>query len=70
MIAAYNRIKFMEENFSPSFSSVINRVIPEVGSLGAFLSFVECRRTDRLPWNDRMEEAIEARSLNKNDPWL
>ncbi len=68
--AAYNRLKCWKKNSSESFSSVVKRVIPEAGSLGAFLAFVQRRRTDTFAGNDRMEEVIENRSANKSDPWI
>jgi predicted CopG family antitoxin len=68
--AAYNRLKLWKKNSSESFSTVVKRLVPEAGSLGAFLAFVERRGTDRLAGNEIMQQAIENRSSNKNDPWI
>ena len=68
--AAYNRLKAWKKNSSESFSTVVKRLVPEAGSLGAFLAFVERRGTDRMPGNDTMQQVIENRLVNKNDPWI
>ena len=68
--AAYNRLKAWKKNSSESFSTVVKRLVPEAGSLGAFLAFVERRGTDRMPGNDAMQQAVEDRLVNKNDPWI
>ena len=68
--AAYNRLKAWKKNSSESFSTVVKRLVPEAGSLGAFLAFVERRGMDRMPGNDAMQQAVEDRLVNKNDPWI
>ena len=68
--AAYNRLKAWKKNSSESFSTVVKRLVPEAGSLGAFLAFVERRGTDRMPGNDTMQQVVENRLVNKNDPWI
>ena len=68
--AAYNRLKAWKKNSSESFSTVVKRLVPEAGSLGAFLAFVERRGTDRMIGNDAMQQAVEDRLVNKNDPWI
>ena len=68
--AAYNRLKAWKKNSSESFSTVVKRLVPEAGSLGAFLAFVERRGTDRMPGNDTMQQVVEDRLVNKNDPWI
>jgi len=67
---AYNRLKAWKKNSGESFSSVVKRVLPEPGSLGAFLSFIERKRTDLLPANQILEQAVEERSSEKHDPWI
>lgn len=66
---AYQRLKAWKKGSSESFSSVVKRVIPEPGSLGALLSFVESRGTSHRPTNDIMEQTIHKRSTAKTDPW-
>jgi predicted CopG family antitoxin len=66
---AYARLKAWKRGSRESFSAVIKRVLPEPGSLGAFLNFVETHRTGDLPGNEILQEAVEARSSAKNDPW-
>jgi predicted CopG family antitoxin len=66
---AYARLKAWKRQPKESFSQVIKRVLPEPGTLGAFLNFVEIHATNRLPGNTALEDAIEARSGAKNDPW-
>jgi len=67
---AYLRLKSWKRNSSESFSSVVKRVIPEPGTLGAFLNFVETHQTRSLPANEMLEEAVETRSTAKHDPWI
>lgn len=67
---AYSRLKAWKKSSNESFSTVVKRLVPEAGSLGAFLAFVERRGTDRLAGNEMMQQAIEDRSSNKNDPWI
>lgn len=66
---AYGRLKVWKKGSSESFSSVVKRVLSAPGSLGAFLAFVERRATAVKPGNEAMEEAVEARSSAKSDPW-
>lgn len=66
---AYTRLKAWKRGTSESFSSVVKRVLPAPGSLGAFLAFVESRATATKSGNDVMEAAVESRSTAKSDPW-
>lgn len=66
---AYMRLKAWKKGTNESFSSVIKRVLPEPGTLGALLNFVETNSTHLLANNDRMEEAVNKRSSVKADPW-
>ncbi len=66
---AYERLKAWKRGPKDSFSKVVKRVVPQPGTLAAFAGFAETHRTDRLPGNDAMEEAIEQRSTTKADPW-
>jgi predicted CopG family antitoxin len=66
---AYSRLKSWKKGTSESFSSVVKRVLPAPGSLGAFLAFVERRATATIPGNESMEAAVESRSAAKSDPW-
>lgn len=66
---AYGRLKSWKRGTSESFSSVVKRVLPPPGSLGAFLAFVERRGTATKPGNEVLEAAVEARTGAKSDPW-
>lgn len=66
---AYARLKAWKRSPGESFSNVVKRILPEPGTLGAFLNFVEARQTQKFPSNEAMEQAIEQRSSEKNDPW-
>ena len=66
---AYERLKAWKKGRGESFSSVVKRVIPEPGSLGAFLGFSELNQTQALAGNDLMEHAVEERSPAKEDAW-
>lgn len=66
---AYGRLKAWKKGRGESFSSVVKRVIPEPGTLGAFLGFAECNQTQSLAGNEIMECAIEERSSAKEDAW-
>jgi predicted CopG family antitoxin len=67
--AAYERLKAWKLGPKDSFSSVVKRVMPVAGTLGAFVDFVEANRTDKLVGNDLMERSIEERSAVKEGPW-
>jgi predicted CopG family antitoxin len=66
---AYQRLKAWKRGRNESFSSVVKRIIPEPGSLGAFLTFSEAHQTQSLAGNTIMEQAVEERSSTKEDPW-
>jgi predicted CopG family antitoxin len=66
---AYERLKAWKKGSKESFSSVVKRVIPEPGTLGAFLNFVEANPSMDSERDDRMEDAINERSPVKEDPW-
>lgn len=66
---AYERLKAWKSGRGESFSSVIKRVLPEPGTLGAFLGYTETNHTQTLAGNDRMEEAVENRAATKEDAW-
>ena len=63
------RLKAWESGCGESFSSVIKRVLPEPGTLGAFLGFTDINQTQVLAGNQGMEEAFEVLSAVKGDPW-
>lgn len=66
---AYHRLKAWKRGAGESFSSVVKRIIPEPGTLGAFLSFVEGNQTSQAPGNDLLEQTVDDRSAAKHDPW-
>jgi len=53
---AYNRLKSWKKGSSELFSLVVKRVIPELGTLGAFLAFVERRGTSSRTGNEISEK--------------
>jgi predicted CopG family antitoxin len=67
--AAYERLKAWKKGPKESFSSVVKRVMPVPGTLGALLDFTEAHGTSQMPGNDLMEKSIEERSSVKEDPW-
>ncbi|MGA0854905.1 MAG: antitoxin VapB family protein [Luteolibacter sp.] len=68
--AAYSKLKSWKRNNSESFSSVVKRVVPEPGSLGAFLAFVERRGTAHREGNEILNHVVEtSRTSAKTDPW-
>ena len=66
---AYDRLKAWKKGTRESFSSVVKRVVPMPGTLGAFAGFVESKETDRLPSNEVLESTVDERSATKHDPW-
>lgn len=68
--AAYERLKAWKKGSGESFSSVVKRVIPQPGTLGAFLSHVQASGGSEPEKDDLMEEAINVRSTVKEDPWI
>lgn len=66
---AYNRLKAWKKGSKESFSSVVKRVIPEPGTLGAFLNFLETSGSGDFERDEAMEAAINERSNVKEDPW-
>jgi predicted CopG family antitoxin len=68
--AAYERLKAWKKGSRESFSSVVKRVIPEPGTLGAFLSHVQVVGNGDQDKDELMEEAIRERSASKEDPWI
>ena len=67
--AAYERLKAWKSGPKESFSNVVKRVVPEPGTLGALLNFVDSHGTHLLPGNDLLESSVEERSSVKSDPW-
>jgi predicted CopG family antitoxin len=67
--AAYERLKAWKKGSRESFSSVVKRVIPEPGTLGAFLSHVQAVGNRDHTKDDLMEDAYDERSSIKEDPW-
>jgi hypothetical protein len=47
----------------------VKRLLPELGSVGAFLVFVERRGTAHRANNDMLEKVAESRASAKTDPW-
>ncbi len=65
---AYARLKAWKRNNRDSFSSIVKKVVPKPGSLGAILSFVESRTPDEKA-DEALESTISERSSVKEDPW-
>lgn len=68
--AAYERLKAWKKGSRESFSSVVKRVIPVPGTLGAFFSHVQATGSLDKEKDALMEEAINERSAVKEDPWI
>jgi predicted CopG family antitoxin len=66
---AYERLKAWKHGSRDSFSTVVKKVVPRAGTLGALLRFADSRNTDRLPGNEILEDSVENRSTAKPDPW-
>ena len=66
---AYERLKAWKKGTRESFSSVVKRVIPEPGTLGAFLSHVQAAGDQDDTKDAMMEQTINDRSAVKEDPW-
>jgi predicted CopG family antitoxin len=66
---AYSRLKVWKRNQKESFSNVVKRIVPEPGTLGAFLNFVEGNNTAHLPENEVMDISVNSRTTSKSDPW-
>ncbi len=67
--AAYGRLKAWKKGSRESFSSVVKRLVPEPGTLGAFLKFIETGPNSDHLKDEEMETAINQRSSRKEDPW-
>jgi len=66
---AYDRLKAWKKGSGESFSSVVKRIIPEPGTLGAFLSFIETHGPTDTGRDDLMEASVNERTPVKEDPW-
>ena len=66
---AYERLKAWKRGRGESFSSVVKRIVPAPGTLGAFLGFTEAHHTAGLPGNDVLEATVEEKPVRKEDPW-
>lgn len=66
---AYERLKAWKKGRGESFSSVVKRVLPEPGTLGAFLGFAEVHQTQDMAGNAVLEMSVEQRNPSKEDPW-
>ena len=66
---AYARLKVWKRSQKESFSHVVKRIVPEPGTLGAFLNFIEANDTAHLPGNEVMDASVNDRPGKKSDPW-
>jgi len=66
---AYTRLKVWKRDPKESFSHVVKRIVPEPGTLGAFLNFIEANDTAHLHGNEVMDASANSRSAKKSDPW-
>jgi len=66
---AYARLKVWKRGPKESFSHAVKRIVPEPGTLGAFLNFIEVNDTARLAGNEEMKASVSARPAKKTDPW-
>jgi predicted CopG family antitoxin len=66
---AYLRLKSWKQGHRDSFSSVIKRIVPEKGTVGAMLKFCKENNTSALSGNDELERSVSARAQGDYDPW-
>jgi len=66
---AYERLKAWKKGSRESFSNVVKRIVPEPGTLGAFLSFIETHGPTDAERDEVMEASINERPAAKEDPW-
>lgn len=67
---SYSRLKSWKKEGRDSFSKVIERMIPERGTFGAVLDYLE--KNDHMPSdekNDLMEKSVTERATGQSDPW-
>ncbi len=67
--AAYARLKLWKRGPKESFSSVVKKVVPLPGTMGAFLSYIESNHTATLPGNEILQETTDQRTAIKTEPW-
>lgn len=65
---AYLRLKAWKRAKGDSFSTVVKRVVPEAGTLGAMEQFVVRRRLSKAK-DDLLEKSVNQRPTGKSDPW-
>jgi predicted CopG family antitoxin len=66
---AYARLKVWKRSHKESFSHVVKRIVPEPGTLGALLNFVEANDAAHLSGNERLDATVDTRSAKKAAPW-
>jgi predicted CopG family antitoxin len=66
---AYARLSAWRRNSNESFSSVVKRILPERGSLSAFLGFIHQTSSSDLADAELIEFSCDERQSIKEDHW-
>lgn len=71
---SYALLKSWKRKPKDSFSSVVKKVVPRPGTMGAMLSYLESSSPGGYAEGDAekdriLEETVEVRSAVKADPW-
>jgi predicted CopG family antitoxin len=66
---AYARLSAWRRDSNESFSSVVKRILPERGSLSAFLGFIHQTSSSDLVDAELMESSCDGRHTMKEDHW-
>jgi len=67
---SYSRLKSWKKGGRDSFSKVIERMIPEKGTLGAVLDYLDKREGASDEEKDqKMEQSLNERAVGQTDPW-
>ena len=66
---AYLRLKSWKQGHRDSFSSVVKRIVPEKGTVGAALKFCVEQHTNKLDGNDILEQSVSTPAQGDYDPW-
>jgi predicted CopG family antitoxin len=67
---AYARLKSWKRESKDSFSSVVKKVVPVPGTLGAMLRHLDASGATDDEKDRILEETVRDRSLEKADPWI
>lgn len=67
---SYSRLKSWKKGGGDSFSKVIERMIPEKGTMGAVLDYLDKHDHVCDEKKDRkLEQSVNERAVGQTDPW-